>query len=206
MTILGRWHVFGAFATVAAAGLVAAACVPERPVTSTGPVAPITVQQAAAPKVAAVSAPATAPIGGFAAPAPGPNLLAKTWPERLGIVVSELKPATGKAVLNPKPGDLWFFSNSSTTWGATNTKNAVWVIDAKTKQTVAEAAPFDGEGNSSTASLFQVTADSCTCRCSAKTIASTSWTGGASKWSRQLPRSDGRTTTSCGTTRSPVKI
>jgi len=25
----------------------------------------------------------------------------------------------------------------------------VWVIDAKTKQTVAEAAPFDGDGNSS---------------------------------------------------------
>src|SRR6266542_215428 len=130
----------------------------------------------------------------------GPESTGQDWPERLGIVVSELKPATGKAVLNPKPGDLWFFSNSSTTWGAANTKNAVWVIDAKTKQTVAEAAPFDGEGNSSTASLFQVTADSCTCRCSAKTIASTSWTGGASKWSRQLPRSDGRTTTSCGTT------
>src|SRR6266542_2329814 len=79
----------------------------------------------------------------------GPESTGQDWPERLGIVVSELKPATGKAVLNPKPGDLWFFSNASTAWGATNTKNAVWVIDAKTKQTVAEAAPFDGEGNSS---------------------------------------------------------
>jgi len=92
---------------------------------------------------------AAQPTSGFAAPAPGPNLLAKTWPERLGVLVSELKPATGTPILNPEPGDLWFFSNSSTTWGATNTKNAVWVIDAKTKRTVAEAAPFDGEGSSS---------------------------------------------------------
>jgi len=114
------------------------------------PVKPITVQQSSAPMVSAAQPQGGAILaGGFAAPAPGPNLLATTWPERLGILVSELKPATGKVLLNPKAGDLWFFSNSSTTWGATNTKNAVWVIDAKTKQTVAEIAPFDGEGNSS---------------------------------------------------------
>lgn len=114
------------------------------------PIQPITVQQSSAPK-ASTSQPQTAAIlpSGFAAPAPGPNRLATTWPERLGIIVSEMKPATGKVLLNPKAGDLWFFSNSSTTWGASNTKNAVWVIDAKTKQTVAEIAPFDGEGNSS---------------------------------------------------------
>lgn len=104
---------------------------------------PVTVQQAAAPQPQAPAQPAAG------APAPGPNLLAKTWPERLGIVVSEMKPATGTPVLNPKAGDLWFFSNSSTAWGATNTKNAVWVIDAKTKQTVAEVSPPDGDGNSS---------------------------------------------------------
>jgi DNA-binding beta-propeller fold protein YncE len=149
MAVVRKWYVFYAFAILTAAGLVTAACVPQRPVTASAPVPPVTVQQAAAPNVAAVPAPASAPAGGFAAPAPGPNLLAKTWPERLGITVSELKPATGKAVLNPKPGDLWFFSNSSTTWGATNTQNAVWVIDARTKQTVLDAAPFDGEGNSS---------------------------------------------------------
>ncbi|MBI4631298.1 MAG: cupredoxin domain-containing protein [Chloroflexi bacterium] len=111
-------------------------------------VQPITVQQSSAPKAVQPQTAAILPSG-FAAPAPGPNLLATTWPERLGIIVSEMKPATGKVLLNPKAGDLWFFSNSSTTWGATNTKNAVWVIDAKTKQTVAEIAPFDGEGNSS---------------------------------------------------------
>jgi plastocyanin len=106
-------------------------------------VTPVTVQQPGAPAAAAQGA------GGGGAPAPGPNLLAKTWSERLGIIVSEMKPATGKPVLNPKAGDLWFFSNSSTTWGATNTKNSVWVVDAKTKQTVADIAPVDGEGNSS---------------------------------------------------------
>lgn len=98
-----------------------------------------------------------APAGGTSAqgtvapgvPAPGPNLLAKDWPQRLGVSVSPLKPATGKPILNPKAGDLWFFSNSSTTWGATNTKNSVWVVDAKTKQTIVDAAPFDGEGASS---------------------------------------------------------
>src|SRR5262249_27001796 len=106
-------------------------------------VTPVTVQQSGAPAAAAQPAVAAG------APAPGPNLLAKTWSERLGIVVSEVKPATGKPVLNPKAGDLWFFSNSSTTWGASNTKNSVWVVDAKTKQTIADIAPVDGEGNSS---------------------------------------------------------
>ncbi len=105
---------------------------------------PVTVQQSNVPAAAA-----TQPAAAQGAPSAGPNLLAKNWSERLGIIVSELKPATGAPVLNPKPGDLWFFSNSSTAWGATNTKNAVWVIDAKTKQTIAEVAPADGEGNSS---------------------------------------------------------
>lgn len=123
------------------------ACAPQQAVQPAAPAAPVVVQQASAP-----SAPAQQPAqvaGGFSAPSPGPNLLAKNWNERLGIIVSEYKAPTGKAFINPKPGDLWFFSNSSTAWGATNTKNAVWVIDAKTKQTVAEVAPFDGEGNSS---------------------------------------------------------
>jgi DNA-binding beta-propeller fold protein YncE/plastocyanin len=145
---LPKRHMFAGLATIAAAGVLAAACAP-KPIASNGPVAPVAVQQPAAPKLAAAPAPAQAPVGGFAAPVPGPNLLAKTWPERLGIVVSDLTPATGKAVLNPKPGDLWFFSNSSTAWGATNTNNAVWVLDARTKQTVAEASPFDGQGNTS---------------------------------------------------------
>ncbi|MBI3734032.1 MAG: hypothetical protein HY259_11350, partial [Chloroflexi bacterium] len=114
---------------------------------SSAPTAPITVQQSSGPSIPASQPVASA--GGFAPPSAGPNLLAKNWSERLGIIVSDYKAPTGKALINPKAGDLYFFSNSSTTWGATNTKNSVWVLDAKTKQTVAEIAPFDGEGYSS---------------------------------------------------------
>lgn len=137
--------VFAALALFALIGCAASAASS----TARSDKSPVVVQQSSAP-AAPVAQVASAPnAGGFPAPSAGPNLLSKNWNERLGITVSELKAATGKALINPKPGDLWFFSNSSTTWGATNTKNAVWVIDAKTKQTVAEIAPFDGEGYSS---------------------------------------------------------
>jgi hypothetical protein len=107
----------------------------------------ITIKQDSIPQVVQNGS-AKAPDG-FAAPSAGPNLLSKNWNERLGVLVSDYKAPTGKPVLDPKAGDLWFFSNASTTWGATNTKNSVWVIDAKTKKTVAEIAPADGEGYSS---------------------------------------------------------
>jgi len=150
-----RPHGFAALAAVALSGaLILSACTQAAPQpqksAGAGPVAPVTVQQTSAPpKAPAAELVSAQPVAGFAAPSPGPNLLAKTWPERLGVIVSDMVPAKGKPILNPKPGDLWFFSNTSTTWGATNTKNAVWVIDAKTKKTVAEVAPFDGEGASS---------------------------------------------------------
>jgi len=128
--------------------LILVACDVQPSVPSTGgpvaPVAPISVQQSGLPAVQARQP--VASTGGFAPPSAGPNLLAKNWNERLGIIVSDYKPPTGKALINPKPGDLYFFSNSSTTWGATNTKNSVWILDAKTKQTVADIAPADGEG------------------------------------------------------------
>jgi plastocyanin len=132
------------------AGMLAVTACSQQAVPSApqGPVTPVTVQQDSLPPAPAPNA-AAKPAGGFSAPAAGPNLLAKDWSQRLGVIVSDYRAPTGKPVLNPKPGDLWFFSNASTTWGATNTKNSVWVIDAKTKQTVAEVAPADGEGYSS---------------------------------------------------------
>ena len=130
------------------AAVVGAACTSSTPSPSAQPVAPVTVQQSSAPAASPVAGATKAP-GQPSGPAAGPNLLAKNWSERLAVTVSELKPATGKKLLDPKPGDLYFFSNSSTAWGATNLKNAVWVIDAKTKKTVLEVAPFDGEGYSS---------------------------------------------------------
>ncbi len=113
------------------------------------PVPPVTAPQpAGAVPVPAIAA-APAGTGGFPAPSAGPNVLAKNWQERLGVIVSPMQPAKGQPILNPKPGDLYFFSNASTTWGATNTRNSVWVIDAKTHQTVAEVAPAGSEGYSS---------------------------------------------------------
>ncbi|HEY3291722.1 MAG TPA: hypothetical protein VGK87_16435, partial [Anaerolineae bacterium] len=136
------------FATVATVSMLAlSACnqqaAPSGPPT---PVTPKTVQQDSIPQPAA---PSTSAGSGQNSPSAGPNLLAKNWNERLGILVSDYQAPKGQPVLNPKAGDLWFFSNASTTWGATNTKNSVWVIDAKTKKTVAEIAPADGEGYSS---------------------------------------------------------
>ncbi len=138
---------FIALLLAASVALVALGCSPQSPPSASLPVAPLSVQQSGIP-VASVGQPAL-PAGGFPAPSAGPNLLAKNWNERLGIIVSEYKAPTGKPLVNPKPGDLYFFSNSSTTWGASNTKNSVWIIDAKTKQTIADIAPADGEGYSS---------------------------------------------------------
>ncbi len=139
MATSGRSRLVAAFALLAVGGLIGAACTTENVAPSK---APISVQQKEIPS----PAPAGQPAGGLT---PGPNLLAKNWSERLGVIVSDMRPASGTPLLNPKPGDLYFYSNSSTAWGATNTKNAVWVIDAKTKTTVLEVAPADGEGNSS---------------------------------------------------------
>jgi plastocyanin len=133
-------------ALLGAAAILTFACSAPQSTASPAPKPPTTVDQSSAPAVPKAGG---SPAPGLPAVNPGPNLLAKNWSERLGVLVSELKPASGKALIDPKPGDLYFFSNSSTAWGATNTKNSVWVIDAKTKQTVAEIAPFDGEKNSS---------------------------------------------------------
>lgn len=133
-------------AVAAVGALTALACTPSTGTASPSPIAPTVVQQTGAPAAPRAGG---SPAPGLPNPAPGPNLLAKNWSERLGVQVSELKPASGKPLIDPKPGDVYFFSNTSTAWGATNTTNGVWVIDAKTKKTVAEVAPFDGTGYAS---------------------------------------------------------
>ena len=135
-------HAARALGLVGIASIIALSCT--QPSQTTVPAKePVVVKQSSIPLAAVI------PLAALGAPAPGPNLLAKDWPSRLGVIVSDLKPATGTTILNPKAGDTYFFSNSSTAWGATSTKNAVWVINAKTKQTVVEASPADGEGNGS---------------------------------------------------------
>jgi plastocyanin len=147
---LRLFRLFAAVVTVVT--LLVTACTPQvtpAPAAAASAVPATAAPEPSKPPAAAATQPPAAPTSAPAAPPAGPNLLSQDWEAHLGITVSELKPATGQPVLNPKPGDLWFFSNSSTAWGATNTKNSVWVIDAKTKQTVAEVAPADGTGYSS---------------------------------------------------------
>ena len=83
----------GLLILTALAFVVAACATPTTQTSATNPVSaaqapvqPITVQQSSAPKAAQPQTAAILPSG-FAAPAPGPNLLATTWPERLGIIV-----------------------------------------------------------------------------------------------------------------------
>lgn len=58
------------------------------------------------------------------------------WMEYLGIRLVETRDSSGPKVLNPKAGDLYFLTNESTTWGATNTRNNAVFIDAKTRKSV----------------------------------------------------------------------
>ena len=61
------------------------------------------------------------------------------WMEYLGVRLVEERDPSGPAVLSPKAGDLYFVTNESTTWGATNTSNNFAFIDAKTYKTAAQS-------------------------------------------------------------------
>lgn len=54
-----------------------------------------------------------------------------------GVRLLETRDPSGPAAYPAEPGDLLFFTNSGTTFGATNTMNSVVVINAKTKKPIA---------------------------------------------------------------------
>lgn len=116
---LRRWFIVAALG--AALALVAAACTSAKdvgaPAAGGGAVVP-------APAAGGPGAPAVA-AGMWAKPPIG-----KTWAEYFGIEPEKTFDTKGKRVVNPKPGQLYFYTNSGTTWGATNTKNSVVVFDA----------------------------------------------------------------------------
>ncbi len=56
--------------------------------------------------------------------------IGSSWAEYFGVQVEQTLDGKGKRLLNPKPGQLYFYTNSGTGWGATNTKNSVVVFDA----------------------------------------------------------------------------
>ncbi|MBI4308104.1 MAG: cupredoxin domain-containing protein [Chloroflexi bacterium] len=113
---------------VVALALVASACVQAAPASS----APV---NAPAPQTSAASvrSPGAVPIAFIAADKRTPD----QWMEYLGVRLVEARDSSGPAAYTPKPGDLYFVTNESTTWGATNQRNNIVVIDAKTKKIVA---------------------------------------------------------------------
>jgi DNA-binding beta-propeller fold protein YncE len=57
--------------------------------------------------------------------------------ERLGVRLMETRDPSGPPAYPANPGDLLFFTNSSTFYGGKNSKNSVVVINAKTKAPIA---------------------------------------------------------------------
>ncbi len=53
-----------------------------------------------------------------------------SWAEFFGVTVEKTLDGRGPRLVNPKPGQVYFYTNSGTAWGATNTKNSVVIFDA----------------------------------------------------------------------------
>ncbi len=56
--------------------------------------------------------------------------------QRLGVRLIETRDASGRPAYPVEPGDVLFFTNSGTGYAATNPKNSVVVINAKTKKPI----------------------------------------------------------------------
>jgi len=68
-------------------------------------------------------------------PAPAGALWAKPpigddWAQYFGVEVEEELDCSGPKVLDPKPGQMYFYTNAGTSWGATNTRNTVEIFNA----------------------------------------------------------------------------
>ena len=70
---------------------------------------------------------------------PAAERTSEQWMEHLGIRLVETRDASGDPAFTPKAGDVYFVSNESTTWGATNTKNNVVLFNAATREVVAQS-------------------------------------------------------------------
>lgn len=114
-------------ALVVGALLVAAACQPSN-------IAP-SATQAPGPVTTAPYVPGTSPISMI----PADKRTGEQWMEYLGVRLVESRDPSGPAAWTPQPGKTYFLTNESTTWGATNTRNGFVLIDAATKQVVAQS-------------------------------------------------------------------
>lgn len=115
-------------AVAVAALLVAAAC-------QSAPNVSPQATQAPGPVVAAPYVPQSAPI----AMIPADKRTSEQWMEYLGVRLVESRDPSGPPAWTPESGKTYFFTNESTTWGATNTRNGIVVIDAATKKVVAQS-------------------------------------------------------------------
>ncbi len=98
-----------------------------------------TAAQAVPQPVATNIEPAAPPPAPPGAPAAGifDKWTTDQWMAHMNMKIVETMDSSGPDVVNPKDGDVYFYTNASTTWGSNNPKNSVWVIDSKTKKTVA---------------------------------------------------------------------
>ena len=53
-----------------------------------------------------------------------------SWGDYFGVQVEQTLDGRGPKLVHPKPGQLYFYTNSGTAWGATNKKNSVEIFDA----------------------------------------------------------------------------
>ncbi len=91
----------------------------------------------AAPAAASPSptGPPAMPLAQAVAQAPPPAALwakppiGSSWEEYFGVELEATLNASGPRALNPKPGQVYFYTNSGTGWGASNTKNSVVIFD-----------------------------------------------------------------------------
>ncbi len=91
------------------------------------------VTQAPTSSPAAAQSPAASPAPGASPAAAGPLWakppIGKDWAEYFGVVEEAKPDCSGPKVLDPKPGQMYFYTNSGTGWGATNKKNTVEIFD-----------------------------------------------------------------------------
>ncbi len=92
------------------------------------PVEPAALAGSAPPMVAPsklpTSPPTAAQAGLWAKPPIGTS-----WQEYFGIQLEATLDARGPKLLHPRPGQVYFYTNSGTSWGATNTRNSVVIFD-----------------------------------------------------------------------------
>lgn len=90
------------------------------------PVQPAIFSASAAPPAAPVTPPPVQPAGrGLWTKPP----IGTTWQEYFGVQLEATLDSSGPRVLRPRPGQLYFYTNAGTSWGAANTRNSVVIFD-----------------------------------------------------------------------------